>query len=266
MTGTRHFLIDAEACTACALCVIACKDEHAGHAYAPWTQPQPETGHFWIDLKSRERGRLPRVRIGTLPLMCQHCANAACMKVCPEDAIARRPDGLVWIDQVRCTGCGLCQQACPYDVIYMNAELGVAQKCTGCAHRVDEGELPRCVEVCPHDAIRFGPAEPQGEVLHPEYLARPLVTWHGLPRPWIAGSVVDAAADELLAGADVTAVDLFDDSVHATQTDAFGTFWIKGLVDGHRYRVEIAMAGYRTSVSVVTVAGEQDLGDVSLTR
>jgi NAD-dependent dihydropyrimidine dehydrogenase PreA subunit len=96
--------------------------------------------------------------------------------------------------------CNLCQQACPYDVIYMNDELGIAQKCTGCAHRVDAGDLPRCAEVCPHSAIAF--TEETGsaidssddnrrlEIYHPEYQTKPRVFWQGLPKPWIAGTVV----------------------------------------------------------------------------
>ena len=156
--GTKKFLIDAEKCTSCQLCVIACKDEHVGADYLPWTKAQPSTGQFWVDVHGMERGRIPRVKVSYLPLLCQHCTNAACVTACPENAIKRRDDGLVWIDQEACTGCGLCQEACPYDVIYMNADLGVAQKCTGCAHRVDAGMLPRCAEVCPHDVILFGEA------------------------------------------------------------------------------------------------------------
>ena len=153
--GKKSFLIDVDKCSGCSLCIIACKDEHVGNSYAPWTAPQPDTGHFWIDVIPVERGKTPRVKMSYLPVLCQHCENAPCIKACPEDAIKRRADGLVWIDPAVCNNCGLCQEACPYDVIYMNEDLGIAQKCTGCAHRVDEGLLPRCAEVCPHDAIRL---------------------------------------------------------------------------------------------------------------
>ena len=271
-TGKKKFLIDMEKCTSCQLCVIACKDEHVGADYLPWTKSQPQTGHFWIDVHSMERGQIPRVKMSYLPMMCQHCDNAACVKACPEDAIKRRDDGLVWIDQEKCTGCGMCEDACPYDVIFMNQDVGVAQKCTGCAHRVDAGSLPRCAEVCPHDVILFADeddaaflaAAADAAIHHPEFEARPRVLWKGLPQPWIAGAVFDAASDDLLADVEVTAVDLFDDSVHTARTDAFGDFRITGLRDGRKYLLHIRGPHHEEVRSVVTCDGDQDLGTIAL--
>jgi tetrathionate reductase subunit B len=205
-------------------------------------------------------------------VLCQHCANAPCIKACPEDAIKRRDDGLVWIDPEACTGCGLCQDACPYDVIHMNAELGIAQKCTGCAHRVDEGSLPRCIEICPHDAIVFGDETDSaisGEALetyHPEYRAAPRVRWKGLPKPWIAGTVIDAVSDEVISGAAITSIDLFEDGLVTLQSDDFGDFWVKGLAKDRKYRVEIRKEGYEDFLAIVTTDGEQDLGTVCLKK
>ena len=274
--GKKTFLIDVNKCTGGKLCIIACKDEHVGSTYSPWTKPQPDTGHFWIGVQSMERGRIPRVRVTYLPLLCQHCANAPCMKACPEDAIKGRDDGLVWIDPEHCTGCGLCEQACPYDVIYMNGELGIAQKCTGCAHRVDEGSLPRCADICPHDAIVFGDeadsafsAAEQGgalEVFHPEYHAEPRVHWKGLPKPWITGAVIDPASDEVISGAAITSVDLFEDGSATVLSDEFGDFWIRGMERDRKYRLEIRKEGYDAFRAIVTTAGDQDLGNVCLKR
>ncbi len=275
--GKKKFLIDADACTGCNLCVIACKDEHVGTSYLPWTMPQPDTGHFWIDVKPIERGEIPRVKMKYLPVLCQHCENAPCIKACPvEGAIKRRDDGLVWIDPAACTGCGLCEEACPYDVIYMNEELGIAQKCTGCAHRVDEGLLPRCVEICPHDAILFGDETDSifsevehGETLevyHPEYQAQPRVYWKGLPKPWIAGAVIDAVSDEVISGVAITSVDLFEDGSVTVLSDEFGDFWIRGLEKDRKYRLEIRKEGYEDFLAIVTTDGEQDLGNVCLKR
>ena len=274
--GKKTFLIDVDKCSGCSLCIIACKDEHVGSSYSPWTKPQPDTGHFWIRVQAVERGRIPRVRMSYLPLLCQHCANAPCIKACPEDAIKRRDDGLVWIDPEACTGCGLCQEACPYDVIYMNRELGIAQKCTGCAHRVDEGSLPRCAEICPHDAIVFGDeadsvfskAE-QGETLEvyrPEYQAEPRVLWKGLPKPWIAGTVIDTVSDEVISGAAITAIDLFEDGSVTVLSDEFGDFWIRDVDMDRKYKLEIKKKGYENSLAIVTTDGVQDLGDICLKR
>lgn len=272
--GKKVFLIDVARCTGCNLCVIACKDEHVGNSYPPWTAPQPEIGHFWIAVQTAEKGRTPRVKVDHLPLLCQHCENAACMKVCPESAIKRRDDALVWIDPAVCTGCGLCREACPYGVIYLNTDRKIAQKCTGCAHRVDEGLLPRCADICPHQAIlvgdeqdeAFGAAlqDPAWEVFHPEYKAQPRVYWRGIPRPHIAGCVVDAAGDEVLSGAEVTTTDLVDGTTVSVLTDAFGDFWIPDVEEGRKYRVAVTKNGYQAWVAVVTVKGSQDLGDVRL--
>jgi Fe-S-cluster-containing dehydrogenase component len=270
--GKKSFLIDADKCTGCRLCVVACKDEHVGADYAPWTRPQPETGQFWIGIESLERGRMPRVRVTHLPVHCQHCENAPCIKVCPEDAIKRRSDGLVWIDAAPCTGCGLCQPACPYDVIFMNADLGIAQKCTGCAHRVDEGALPRCADVCPHGAIVFGEetdavfADPALEVFHPEYQAEPRVRWKGLPTPWIAGTVIDAASDEVIPDVAITSADLFANGSVTVRSDAFGDFWLRGMAKDRKYRVEITKEGYETFRTVVTTDDDRDLGTIGLKR
>lgn len=266
--GKKTFLVEAEKCTGCKLCVVACKDEHVGRAYSPWSASQPDTGQFWMDVVTLERGRIPRVRVSYLPILCQHCENAPCIKACPEGAIKTRDDGLVWIDSATCTNCGLCQEACPYDVIFLNEDSGLAQKCTGCAHRVDEGSLPRCVEVCPHEVFSFGEIEKDGatEIFHPEYQTEPRVYWRGLPKPWIAGTVIDADSDEVLTGVGVTSVDLFEAGSTTVQSDEFGDFWIRGLEKDRKYRVEIEKDGYETVLAVVTTDDDQDLGTIAMKK
>jgi tetrathionate reductase subunit B len=268
----KTFIVDADKCTACQLCVIACKDEHVGRGYPPWSAPQPDTGQFWIRIESRERGQIPRVRVTHLPIHCQHCADAPCIPACPQGAIKRRADGLVWIDPALCNGCGECQKACPYDVIYLNPDRKLAQKCTGCAHRVDEGLLPRCADICPHDAIVFtdghaAGAAPQAErleVYHPEFRTKPTVFWRGLPKPWIAGMLIDAARDEVIAGATITATDLLESESLTVTSDEFGEFWIRGLASGREYGLDISVPGYQPLRTVVTTDGDQDLGAVCL--
>ncbi len=266
----KRFFIYVDKCSGCSLCIIACKDEHVANAYSPWTIPQPTTGQFWIGIKAVERGRTPRVRMSYLPVHCQHCENAPCAKACPETAIKTRNDGLVWIDPAQCTACGLCAKACPYGVIFLNSDSGIAQKCSGCAHRVDEGLAPRCVDICPHQAIVFGSGADAGgdsaESYHPEYLTKPTVRWHGLGKPWIAGAVVDAGEDESLANATVTLVDLSDDGKVDISTDAFGDFWLKNLHKDRTYRIEIRKEGYKPYRTAVTTRGDQDLGTVLLRK
>lgn len=264
----KSFVVDVDKCTGCKLCVVACKDEHVDSAYEPWTKPQPEGGHFWADVIALERGAVPRVRMSFLPLFCQHCADAPCIRDCPEDAIEARPDGLVWIDPQACSGCGKCVESCPYDVIYMNADIGIAQKCTGCAHRVDENKTPRCADACPHDAIVFGNADELAEAArnaepyHPEYGAKPRVRWNGLPKPWIAGLVLDGATDDVLIGASVE-VSAKDQS-RMTRSDEFGDFWIHGLAADEDYQVTVSAEGYEPVTMAVKTDKDRDVGTVVL--
>ena len=153
----KAFVIDVGICNGCYSCQIACKDEHVGNDWSPIAKPQPDTGQFWMKLNEYICGTVPKVKMHYVPLMCQHCDDAPCIPACPvEGALYKREDGLVIIDSVKCTGCQACVDACPYDVIYFNESLNIAQKCTGCAHLLDGGEwkIPRCADSCPTEAIQ----------------------------------------------------------------------------------------------------------------
>ena len=106
-----------------------------------------------------------------IPLLCNHCEHPPCVQVCLTQASFQRPDGIVVVDIHRCIGCRYCMIACPYGArsfnfrdpmeglkevnpeVPMRAE-GVVEKCTFCAHRVDEAvaegkePVPACVEAC----------------------------------------------------------------------------------------------------------------------
>ena len=101
---------------------------------------------------------MPKVKLHYVPVPCQHCDDAPCLEACPvEGAIYRREDGLVIIDPQKCTGCRECLLSCPYDALFFNEDLNIAQKCTGCAHLLDDGwTVPRCVDICPTGRIKFG--------------------------------------------------------------------------------------------------------------
>ncbi len=92
--------------------------------------------------------------------------------------------------------------------IYFNDELSLAQKCTGCAHLLDNGyKLPRCVEACPTDALSFGEEEELKDliagagVLKPETGAGPRVYYRNIPGRFIGGTVYDPVAKEVVIGA-----------------------------------------------------------------
>ena len=91
-----------------------------------------------------------------LPMSCQHCEDAPCLKACPCGALHKETGGTVAIDYNICCGHGTCVDVCPYGAIYMDPVAKQAVKCHNCYHRTDEGMEPACVPTCPSDALYFG--------------------------------------------------------------------------------------------------------------
>jgi Fe-S-cluster-containing dehydrogenase component len=85
------------------------------------------------------------------------CEDAPCITACSSDAIYTRDDGLVIIDIKKCTGCQLVLMRVHMAVYSYNAKLQLAQKCTGCAHLIDRGEVfaPNVPIICFHEAINL---------------------------------------------------------------------------------------------------------------
>jgi formate dehydrogenase iron-sulfur subunit len=89
--------------------------------------------------------------------VCKHCVHAPCLEVCPTGAIMRTEFDTVYIQEPACNGCRDCVSACPFGVIHMSPRKGVAQKCTFCYDRLQQGLAPACAQACPTESIRFGP-------------------------------------------------------------------------------------------------------------
>ncbi|GIV02637.1 MAG: hypothetical protein KatS3mg015_1467 [Fimbriimonadales bacterium] len=159
-------LIDLTRCIGCDACTLACKQENG-----------TPVDVFFARVLNVEIGMFPNVKRLYIPVLCNHCEDAPCLKACPNKAIIKRPDGIVLIDQDRCRGTGACVSACPYGNIYLKKQdawylepgeayeeqfvkprlkPNVARKCTYCAHRVDQGLDPACVVACPTTARIFG--------------------------------------------------------------------------------------------------------------
>jgi Fe-S-cluster-containing dehydrogenase component/formate-dependent nitrite reductase membrane component NrfD len=142
---TFAWVIDQTSCIGCHACTTACKQEN---------EVPLGVNRTWV--KYVETGTFPQTRRQIAVLRCNHCAEPPCVEVCPTTAMFRRQDGIVDFDTSRCIGCKACLQACPYDAIYIDPERHVAEKCNFCAHRVDRGQLPACVVVCPTESLVFG--------------------------------------------------------------------------------------------------------------
>lgn len=68
----------------------------------------------------------------------------------------KRDDGIVFVDQERCIGCGTCAMSCPYHAPRMDTDKHVMGKCDFCRDLIDKGETPMCVASCQMRAIDFG--------------------------------------------------------------------------------------------------------------
>ena len=110
-------------------------------------------------------GKFPHVELLLYHRICQHCDNAPCVTVCPTGASFQRKDGIVLVDPNKCILCGSCVTACPYAARQVDLTTKTIDKCTFCAHRVDKGLLPACVETCPAHVRIFGDLDdPNSEV------------------------------------------------------------------------------------------------------
>jgi tetrathionate reductase subunit B len=267
----KVFIMDVTKCGGCRTCQIACKDEHCGNDWMPYAKPQPETGQFWLKVKENVRGTVPKVKLAYVPVMCQHCADAPCITACANKAIYQRDDGLVIIDPAKCRGSKLCVDACPYGAIYFNMGLGIAQKCTGCAHLLDRGwpiKEPRCVDYCGNACLKFGEESDfaaeiaKAEVLPPNFGTAPKtrVYYLGLPKRFIAGTVFDPDKDEVVIGATCT---LSGDGTGSVKTDGFGDFWFDGLKVG-TFSLKIDAGGKTFTKDSIKTDKDVNLGAVAL--
>ncbi len=183
-------VIDLDKCTGCQACVVACKQENN----VPFSNPdQAEKGRTisWLKVLSIYVGEYPDMRMRNLPLLCMHCQNPPCVKVCPVEATFLGEEGIVGQIYNRCIGCRYCMNACPYSIKFFNwfkpdfpeemqnalnpdvsvRPKGVVEKCTFCHHRLQiakekagkekrelqEGDyVPACVQSCPAGAMTFG--------------------------------------------------------------------------------------------------------------
>jgi tetrathionate reductase subunit B len=271
----KVMVIDLSICNGCHNCQVACKDEHVANDWSPIAKPQPDTGQFWNKVINLERGTIPKVQVTYHHSICQHCEDAPCIKACNAGAIYRRPDGIVIIDPGKCKGNQLCLQACPYEnVIYFNDDLNIAQKCTFCAHLLDQGWTEtRCSDACPTGAFSFGEdTDPKiaakvaaAELLKPELATRPRVYYLNLPKKWIAGALYDPEADECLEGATVTAQSRETGATVTVTTDNYGDFWLRDLPDG-TYTLLFEKAGYLTKKlgPIDAASADQNVGDIEM--
>ncbi|MCS7118420.1 MAG: 4Fe-4S dicluster domain-containing protein [Thaumarchaeota archaeon] len=160
-------VIDLNKCVGCRACVAACLLENATALNgAPFLDREAVKYSRTLPVMTRTEEVLRRVF-----KQCVQCDSPPCVSVCPTGATFRTSEGVVLVNRELCIGCGLCRDACPYDVIRFPdvgvqrawhryaVRQGVPDRCTLCYHRkTEDGKLwtPACVEACAFDARIFG--------------------------------------------------------------------------------------------------------------
>lgn len=103
-------VIDLHKCTGCGACGLACKTENNTQDYA--------NGRFynWANYYTYTTGNFPETKVVTMPTLCNHCSDAACVAACPVNpkAMFKSADGVTLHNDERCIGCQMCVVACPY--------------------------------------------------------------------------------------------------------------------------------------------------------
>jgi len=269
-------IIDLGKCNGCYNCFIACKDEYCGNDHPPYSLSQPQTGQFWMKMVEKERGAFPKIKIAYTPVPCMHCKNPKCIEMSESGEVYRRPDGIIIIDPEKASGKRDIVNTCPYRVIYWNEDKNIPQKCTFCAHLLDKGwKEPRCVEACPTGAMVFGDLDdPQSEIsklkesgkieaIHPEFGLEENVLYIGLPKRFIAGTIVlEDKDDEYGENARVT---LKGEGFEITaSTNNYGDFEFEGIEGDKDYSIRIEYPGYNSKTENVHTKTDIYLGEIVL--
>ena len=154
-------LYDTTLCIGCKACVAACREANDLEADPGFS---PALYHAPSDLNARAKTviKLYDDGGGTRSFMkaqCMHCADPACANACMLGAYKKREFGIVTYDVDLCIGCRYCQVACPFGVPKFEWTKAAPRmvKCELCNHRIAQGKIPACAEVCPRGAVIYGP-------------------------------------------------------------------------------------------------------------
>lgn len=275
-----NLIIDVAKCFGCQACAVACHDEYHGNEFPGYAAEMPKHGKRWIDVIQRERGRFPMVEIAYLPVTCNHCDDAPCIRAAKDGAVAKRADGIVIIDPVKARGQKQLVAACPYGAIHWNEEKQLPQAWPFDAHLLDQGwTRTRGAQVCSTQAMRAACVEDEEmqkivreeklEVLHPEYGTKPRVYYKNLDRfykAFVGGSLAGKVngVSECVEGARVT-LRRGAQVIAETTSDAYGDFRFRGLEENSgAYGIDVADARFDAKVVEFELKESACLGMISL--
>lgn len=274
-----NMIIDVAECTNCNLCTLATMDEYVGNAWPGYAAPMPRHGHRWIDILQKERGQAPMIDIAYVPVMCNHCDDAPCLKAARNGAIRKREDGIVLIDPERAKGQKQLVEACPYGHIWWNEELGLPQAWPFDAHLIDQGwEQTRGELSCPTGAMRTVKVDDEEmariareqnlEVMRPELKTKPRVYYRNLWRysKCFIGGTISAETKGIVDCVEGARVRLLKDGscVAETMSDNYGDFKFDRLDENSgAYRIEIWADG-RQKIVDTTLGTSVNIGEIRL--
>jgi len=275
-----NLVIDVARCFGCQACTMACHDEYHGNTFPGYAAEMPRLGHCWIDVRQREKGAFPVVDVAYLPVSCNHCDNAPCIKAARDGAIVKRDDGVVIIVPEKARGQRQLVDACPYGAIWWNDAAELPQAWPFDAHLLDAGwTRTRGSQVCPTHAMRTLHVEDdemqriaQEEklaVLHPELGTRPRVYYKNLDRylkAFVAGSLAGEidGVTECIEGARVR-LERDGATLAETRSDPYGDFRFDGLdEESGDYRVSIEDPRFDARTVAFRLGQSSHLGTVVL--
>ncbi len=166
-------LYDATLCIGCKACEVACYEANFGGRRPGDLYYAPE------DLDAQCKNIIKEYKDGAaqsyVKLQCMHCVDPGCASACMMGALQKRENGIVTWEGDKCIGCRYCQVACPYNVPKFEWDSATPKivKCELCNHRLAEGKIPACAEVCPKEAVIYGTREELLEEAHRRLEATP---------------------------------------------------------------------------------------------
>lgn len=276
-----YFIIDVEKCENCNNCFLSCKDEYVDNDWPGYSLSQQEHSQYWIKIQVKERGQYPLIDVAYLPMPCMHCDNAPCIKAAKNGAIYKRTDGIVIIDPIKSKGQRNLIETCPYNAISWNEEKEIPQKCTLCAHLLDEGwTQTRCSQSCPTGALSLRLTEDteanriiENEKLEtylPEHNTRPRVYYKNLHRYtscFIAGSVAiqQGGKEECAEGVRVILNNARGEKISECVTDNYGDFKLGSLKENSgKYTIRCTFSGHEVKNIEVELVTSINLGIIHL--
>jgi len=255
-----NMIIDVDRCENCHNCTLAVKDEYVGNRFDGYSDSLPLHGDPIFDIRRRQRGSGHMVDVSYVPVTCNHCDDAPCIKGARNGEIYKRSDGIVMIDPDKAKDQKYLVKTCPYGQIKWNEELSLPQTWIFDAHLLDQGWTEtRVQQSCPTKAIECVQLDDEErerrirseelEEWQPELGTKPRVLYknlHSYRKEFISGSVefeeqghvecLEGAKVELLQGGRV---------VSEAESDAFGDFKFNRLeANSGTYTVRISKSAF----------------------